>query len=483
MGIASSTEFYNSSYNLTEPVTIGRIRQACQKNSKLPEKVRKFQTQLLANDLNKLGFNIPIKGKEGGEASINEMCNRITKAVPNVSDVCMINSENRGNTDEALKKIVEHFNDHYGSNILFYKNQFGPENKENMRDVESICDDLYMVEDRVRRNLEDDTTMTKKKLLEGINQLQTYKKVLNDDFNVLFSRLKSNNQLDIVQKNMQDASKLKEIMLGEMEKQTKTAQNAYDTIITMHKNKIHPLLGVAEINLDRYAGVPFGSYKGLNPLQSFEKNKLQPLFVGLAALDAAANECIECESRFDDIIANYNAGDKSDQAKQEYIANLYTKAKNLQAAAGSIPEAMRIQACLTKLIRNPNYSESCKKIKNQKAAKQQSMANNMAPSSGIDVGINSVYSGLPSYYDMPFSVSMPFGEGELKFEKIKERLGLPYIDVNDTVNQYGPTLGHFVGNSVVGGKRRRKSAKSKKARKPRRKSTKGKKSRRKSAKC
>jgi len=463
-----------SSEHLTAPVTLNRIRLACQKDSQLPYNIRKHHAQLLANDLNKIGFEIPIKTANGKEVPVEKLCERMTDVVPNVSSVCMINKSNRGNLGDAIKKMVDHFNKHYGSRIHMHKDPYGPKTKENLRPMEDICDDLYMVEDRIRRQLTDNTNFVKKNLTEHIALLEQYKTKIDEDFKNYLGNLQGH-KMDDVRKKMHTTKALRESLVGELNKQLAKAKDGYKNIIAAYQHKIHPVLGTVEQNLDAFASLPWGSRMSGGGEDFLVGNKLHNLFVPALLIGQAAEACTDCMQKFNMNVDDFYNNDPNHL--EHLIKNKYYDAI-LKASAhpNGQNEMNAIRKCRDALLFDKNYVNNCKlsvKGHSQFVQAQQElnidgrcdlntedtcMKNNKCwwdrsddsckPADDDEHAknlINSWLSGMKS--------PDKWGIADIQHERIKKLTGIPYLD--------GPGL-HPVFN-IFGGKSKRKSRRRKTA--------------------
>lgn len=347
-----------SSEHLTAPVTLNRVRLACQRDSQLPSNIRKHHAQLLANDLNKIGFKIPIKGPGGKEIPVDKLCEHMQDVIPNVSSVCMINKKNRENIGDAIKKIVHHFNKHYGSHIQMYKDPYAAKSKDNLRHYEDICDDLYMVEDRIRRQLTDNTNFVKSQLWTNIQLLQQYKNQIDGDFQKYFGRLQGS-QMDSVNNRMHSAQALRNSMMTHLDGQLKKAEEGYKNMILAYNKQVDPLLGSTELHLDQYASTPF-SLSGGNGLNVFG-NKLTNLFVPAVLIGQAAEKCHDCINKFGITVDQfYNS--VNDKFWQNIVEKKYYDAMYHAMSSGNgVNEIANINRCREALLHDKNYVDRCKR--------------------------------------------------------------------------------------------------------------------------
>lgn len=366
-----------STNHLTETVTLNRIRQACQRDSTLPYQVRLHHVQLLANDLNKLGFDIPIKDGKGKDVPVDKVCDRVTEVLPNVESVCMYNVKSKGALHDGIKKLVGHFNKHYGSNIQMYKNIFGPKNKENLRPYENICDDLYMAQDRIYRNLTNYPDLIKNRLKQAIGLLGAYKTALDADFDKYLVNISNSRQTDNVAKQMRAVKALRQSMTGMLNKQLTTLEQNYKNLILAHKNKIFPLLGQARVYMNRYSGLPFkpltdkpvssgtvltgggGNPFSMDLMQSIGTfdNKLNALMLPSIFLGSAAEQCQECLSKFNISVNEFYK--KPDYERRAIVMNKYLPIiAKARRQGGGEREVVRILECAKQLL-DDKSSQNC----------------------------------------------------------------------------------------------------------------------------
>lgn len=157
---------------LSGEITLNRIRATCQRDDKMPAELKNFNVKLLANDLNALGMEIPLIDGRGHERPSDDICSDIKRIThPDIESVCMISNKRDAHT--AIENMVHMFNKNYGARIQLYKD---PLNKsKGKRNLAEVCDDLYLVLDKVHRKLTDQPQIIKKKLEEMIKQLEDRK--------------------------------------------------------------------------------------------------------------------------------------------------------------------------------------------------------------------------------------------------------------------------------------------------------------------
>lgn len=386
-----------STNHLTETVTLNRIRQVCQKDSTLPYKVRLHHVELLANDLNKLGFEIPIKDSKGNAIPVDKVCDRVSDVLPNVESVCMYNVKNKGDLHSGIKSLVNHFNKHYGANIQMYKNIFGPKNKDNLRPYENICDDLYMAQDRIYRNLSDYPDMIKNRLRQAISLLGSYKNALDADFDNYLVSMASSRQTDQVAKTMRSVKALRQSMSGMLQKQLDTLEQNYQNIMLAHKNKIGPLLGQAQIYRNHYPGISFKPIKKMEPtsiigfgnknkgdmkggfgfnldlMQSIGTfdNKLNSLMLPSIFLGSAAEQCQECLSKFNISVDEFYK--KPEYERQAIVMNKYLpKIAQARREGRGEREIVRILECAKQLLDDKDANNCARAIVGHSSAYEAS---------------------------------------------------------------------------------------------------------------
>lgn len=206
---------------LTQPVTINRMRYVCQRSSKLPKELQRFNIELLANDLNKLGFNIQLRDKQGKPLNSDKICNEIYMSRPDVEGVCMTTN---GKVDSSgVVELARYFNKHYGTNIPLTVNPMDPSSPK--RSIPEVCDDLYLVSDKITRRLTDDVQGVKKKLVDSIEQLRVHQQVLDEAFSRHIDSLKRvghpefGNQYDAMDERVKKSVAIRDAMIGELERQ------------------------------------------------------------------------------------------------------------------------------------------------------------------------------------------------------------------------------------------------------------------------
>jgi len=498
-----------STNHLTEAVTLNRIRQACQRDASLPYNVRLHHVQLLANDLNKLGFKIDIKDGKGKNVPLEKMCDQVADVLPNVESVCMYKVKSKQDLHKGIKSLVEHFNKHYGSNIQMYKNIFGPKNKENLRPYEQVCDDLYMTQDRIYRNLSDHTEFIKNRLMQSIGLLQSYQQALDADFNHYMMNLGNSTQTDKVAKQMRAVQALRRSTADMLGKQLGALQQNYTNLIAAQRNKISPILGQAKMYMGQYAKTPFkqirgtvevsgetvsdgpttevsgetvtGGIKGgfmlsqdmMNSIKTFD-NKLNALMMPTIFLGTAAEQCQECLSKFNISVDEFYK--MPEYKRQAQIMNKYLPLVQKAQQNGSEADVQKILSCSRQLLDDKNVQNCKRAVEGASKAYQvnQSLMNPTDRCALLSQDANTCERDPDCHFDPADSKCKPSEQVMDKFSKL---IGAPTFDpaaapLSPLTFGYPATMPFAVG----GGKKKRKSKKrkSKKAGKRKSRRSKGK---------
>lgn len=202
---------------LTEPVTLPRIWNACQIDSNMPKELKSFNINLLVNDMNKLGANIPTNGSEV------DTCKAIQNYLPNASQVCMVGSNAN---KEKVYDMVRLFNKQYSTNIPLYAN--GIDDSNGYRPVADLCDDLYSVQRQVYRALDKNTVLVKQKLLDSILQLRAQQKLLDAEFARNYKYLTKGTRLDAINANVKKDLAMQQVVVNEMNSQLAALSKMYE---------------------------------------------------------------------------------------------------------------------------------------------------------------------------------------------------------------------------------------------------------------
>lgn len=217
-----------SSARVTEPVTLPRIWAACQMDSSMPDELKRFNINLLVDDMNKLGANIPV-GKRA-----EETCRAIEEFIPHTEKVCMVG---KAASKDAVYRTARQFNNQYGSRISIYKN--GVDKTAGYRDVADVCDDMYMVQRRVYRALNNNTLEVKNKLYNSILQLRAQQKALDDEFKEYRALLARGSQLDQVKTNIKKDLLMQQQVVNQINQELSTATSMYKQFVN---NNVDPYL-------------------------------------------------------------------------------------------------------------------------------------------------------------------------------------------------------------------------------------------------
>lgn len=242
---------------LTEPVTLNRMRYVCQRNSRLPPQVQKFNVELLANDLNKLGFNIRLTDSRGNRLSNEKICNEIYKSRPSVEGICMATDNRVSNA--KIVELVRYFNHHFGTNIALTENPMDPDSRK--RTIPELCDDLYMVQDKISRKLSDNADAVKRSLNEQIGQLRMQQQVLDESFGRHLNLLRHSPELGTNMDKMRDrlnaATAVRESLVGEMGRQTAFATELYSDLESQLQSRFYPNIKHMQGVLNQYYHTPY----------------------------------------------------------------------------------------------------------------------------------------------------------------------------------------------------------------------------------
>jgi hypothetical protein len=245
MGQSSSTTGGGANINLN------RIRATCQKDSNMPLELQQFNIELLANDMNKLGYDIAIRDARGKPHSSDDICRRIHEATPpSVEAVCMRGPKSGTDT---LRNLVKHFNKYYGANIFMKKDPRNPRSGD--RSVSEVCDDLYLTADRVHRGLKSDTVNIKKNLEESIASLTIKKNEMDSVFSQQLSNLHRGADYDRVSGDISELNALQHGMVGKLNNNLDQLKNIYNTVD--HN------IGIKLAETEKVYAKKMGNYAGL----------------------------------------------------------------------------------------------------------------------------------------------------------------------------------------------------------------------------
>lgn len=307
---------------LTQPVTLNRMRYVCQRNSKLPKELQHFNIELLANDLNKLGFNIQLRDKRGNPLSSDKICNEIYMSRPDVEGICMVNNGKVNSSN--VTELAKYFNKHYGTNIPLTVNPMDPSSPK--RSIPEVCDDLYLVSDKINRRLTDDVQGVKKKLFESIDQLKTQQRVLDESFGKHIASLKRvghpefGNSYDTLAKRVQDAEGIRSAMIGELGRQIVYTTNVSQNLGAHLDSRFYPHIRQVQGVLSKYYHTPYdGSMRNIMMQTNNIVGALKPLSV-------ATEQCNSALKKLDLSLKDY---DENNQQKWADLVNAaYTHVKN-----------------------------------------------------------------------------------------------------------------------------------------------------------
>jgi len=337
---------------LSSEITLNRIRTTCQRDDKMPAELKNFNIALLANDLNTLGMDIPLVDKHGRKRSSDDICRDIKNATyPDVQNVCMISSAREAHS--AVDTMVSMFNKNYGARIQLYKD---PLNKsKGKRSVSELCDDLYLVLDKVHRKLTDQPRVIKQKLEEMISQLEERKSHIQSRMIPVIANIQNARENDKTDEKINNANIMYNATNSLLNAQL---QGAYKLTANTVKELDLDQLG----NLDGMGTGSFGQNLGnlKSSLHNYESGRwtqnrpisstVQNLLVAATSSGLALNDCQKCKRSLgvgdidpDDIqrhtklrnaLASKLIGAKSDEATRELFKCYDTLAREAGCREG-----------------------------------------------------------------------------------------------------------------------------------------------------
>lgn len=302
---------------LSGEMTLNRIRTACQRDTSMPEELKKFNVQLLVNDLNTLGFDISLKDSRGRERDSDELCKDIKKAaLPDVEELCMMNASKKGEAMHAVEQMVSMFNKYYGARIQLYKNPL--DKSRGKRGISDLCDDLYMVMDKMKRRLTDHPTVVKTKLKRMIDELELQKRKIDGQFGAMMVNLRMAKDKDKMDEKLKLASTLQDIVSTELGRQTEFAKEKWGTMM----QELGPY--VRQRMPTGAPGVPsplatledkLRAYRDIRFLDLRHDEKVKRLLEILKASAPAIQSCKRCVDKFGLSLEQYLSDDSKQQAK------------------------------------------------------------------------------------------------------------------------------------------------------------------------
>jgi len=340
-----------SKANISKPITLNRIRTECQIDPSVPHDLKQYYADLLANDLNALGFDIAIENN-GRKRSPTDICRDIRHAtLPDVEAICMSGSDRKGKETEHVIKLVNHFNKYYGARIPILSNPANP--KSSKRSVYDMCEDLYLVADKMQTKLTDHPKVVKDKLQAMIEELEYKKNQIQGQFGSLMTSLQRAKNDDKMEDKLKVARSMQNAMNAALDNQVSTATNGFSTLIselkqTVESNKDGPTsLGSG---LQGLSGTSpgMGGNQALNQLSllrdgNTEKNKerISLLMQAMREIDSKASGCTNCLNKYGMSLAEYNniKGDTaklSDRLQKEFKKQFINVDPKNKAAVNSI---------------------------------------------------------------------------------------------------------------------------------------------------
>lgn len=180
------------SKNVTDiTLTKNRFRSVCQR--KPMDQVERWRIEALANDIQKVvGVHVPVESSSGKKLKVGTICDNIRKLMPDPEKVCMFSERSKSKSKKNILNLVDHYNKTYGSNISPYQNPL--DKSSPLRSMDALCDDIYLVADRVRRQMSDDSQFVKASLDKEIERLRKLQQVLDAEFSNLKNKLSATSQ-------------------------------------------------------------------------------------------------------------------------------------------------------------------------------------------------------------------------------------------------------------------------------------------------
>lgn len=301
---------FSANKELTEPITLPRIYNACQYKSNMPQELQRFTIDLLVDDMNKSGANIRMKDDKGRPYSDKELCRAINSYLPKAEDICMIGSKN---SDEAIRKTAQKFQKYYGAIIPIYKNRYDP--NSGYRDSEEICDDLYTVQRRVYNSLDKNTTLVKQKLFNTVVQLREQQKALDKEFNQYKSILRKGHNLDSLRSRMKNSMDYQQFVVNEFANQTKGMERFYQGAVQNLGRTIVPFMQNARNSIQTGGNIQVG---GANREQALRK-KLGGVWKGMMNTAVANSHVKDCFENLGTSIEEYQTKARNHEELKNFL--------------------------------------------------------------------------------------------------------------------------------------------------------------------
>jgi hypothetical protein len=272
----------------------------------------------------------------------------------------MVSSGNRNDRWAAVEKMVEMFNKNFGSRIFIHKD---PKNKSRgKRKIDDVCDDLYMVADRVHGQISDHPGAVKAKLEQQLKKLENAKIQVDRQFGSLMSSALTARGNDNVAEKLKNITTMQNVVNNEITSQLSSARDNLGTILKEYKGQVDTSGNILPLEsrdflLDRNTmsksiGNVLGDY---NKIRFIDNRKAQEdrikKLVEIAQLSAPAiNECQRCINKFDNVIQQAELG------TQGAVEKLSNKARSMLANTTDPYQRQQILNCYSQLI---NDTDSC----------------------------------------------------------------------------------------------------------------------------
>jgi hypothetical protein len=295
-------------------ITRDRIREVCQVDPSVPEELRNFRVELLANDLSSIGFLVPVMDKSGKSLSTNAICSRISEAIPPpVENMCMVGSKG---SNKGIYKLVDMYNINYGANIPL-KNSLGKS-----RPVEDICDDLYLVSDRVQRQLGGDTVRVKKALETHIEGLVAQRAMLEATFAKNIGALNEGHRYDDADAKIKELTGHQKTLINELDTQLRDLNNQYELAQKDMDEKVKVSQASLVKDLNDYATLSaLSAFPILGSDKTFDK--VGTMLRIAQSSGVHTGQCTNCINKVFGSVAEYTNAQNTGKFKErlnEYVA-------------------------------------------------------------------------------------------------------------------------------------------------------------------
>lgn len=279
-------------YGATRPPmpTLGELRSACQFSGPGSEKAKQYQAAMVANALNSYGYRVEFyDAKTKKTLPAPEICRNIKHIIPNAESVCMVSSTKDATQQrKAIFALAEALNA-MGANIMLKKDPFGDDSERNMRAPHDVCNDIYMVNDRLYRQLSKESDLYKANLAKAITQLGLQRDALRQETAKLLGWVGNASNLDKMGTDAKSAQTLVNGVTAEIESELAKSLTRYQELQDYHKAKVEPRLQLIGKQLNSYKTGFFGA-----PSSSDIDQNIGRLFISLEAAQSLAKKATSC---------------------------------------------------------------------------------------------------------------------------------------------------------------------------------------------